>query len=821
MSDFAEVLKAVITPERTTAERLKSLAELHDFLRDEAAVHELCKAARVEESVDVRRAMLAAITQCDVTRLKDRAPFLDTLATFAAMDPEPDLRAHALGWIGEYSAHDPSVEALLVESLLNDLDPRVLTAALHGLKRCTRKSRPTIEKLAAAGRTLPKELRPAWLEVVGQIEKNDQQTVLVGLLHPWEPSRGDVLDRFAAFPTLAPAAVKAIVEYLRQEPSRALQAKAVGVLTGAAQTDPALFTIVLDVLSEVPDHGELLAAFKDRLASYPDLVEKLKALFGKTGSTSLKCGLFDLLGDAIGPDIAAAALKDPSPWVRYRAIDRCTALLPRHAELMLKALREAVAQEGVVELRERMMRAFMTAGKKDKATEAFLVEQAAREGDPALEHAIVAAVLDVPIDDSNRAALLRVYQRVLVEPHFDPNLRANVFHRLKAFAYRDEPELVACYRAMMERSTSIEEVDDLHEQLRKLEPDLAGLMPLLLKLFQRWAHHYARDPLHQWVKDFRDQAPHVPAAKAAIPWVVKLTGATWAMDAADASAQKANFLGAMREALSGSGGYRASQNLLEDGWKNRTLKKSDLIALFKLLLHMPGQDGLKQSVMKIMGEGKVVNAEIVDLCLDELEQKSDYEIYKFLSEHGPLDPTFKERLMARVSPAGYAEFCRVSEGAHDITEIKAGWNHWEYQGWRTMYREWKVGEVFMDQWWFDEFERILSSPAEKGYAPKTLQYWLLENLWRFSNKDWSRFCKLDPSEHAKVLRGAGRLMRAATGELRDRAIAIFKAYWRFFRERKGEPDADLRGMADEVSAELARLNQQFGGKKAREAEPLK
>ncbi len=819
----AEILKAALATERTTAERLTSLHELHEFLRDEEILQQLAKAAPAEESLDVRTAMLRALVDGDVTRLKDRAPFMEALSYFASMEPEAPLRLIALAWLGELAPSDPAVQTIFIETLLHDFDDGVRLQCIAGLKAVTRKERSTIDALAKVEAT--PTMRPALLELVGQLESADQQRLMAGMLHPWEPPavRAQILDRLGAMPSLSAEAGKILLDYIRQEQDRALRSKAVLTLAAASQADPALFAAALELLEQAPDHAELMTAFKNRLASFPDLVGKLAALFGKTGAMFLKIAILDLLGTEGGPGLALAAMQDKNPWVRYRGISLAGALMAQHPGEIQRALASAIPTESITSLREQMVRQFLAGGRKEKEVERFLVEQAERETEPSIEEALASAVMDIPIDDSNRAALLRVYRKVITEPFFDERVKSAAMGRLRAFAYRDEPELVECFKAILERTPDIETVDNLHELLRKLEPDIDGLAPMFLKLFYRFLDHYPRDPLHGWLKDFRQVAANSESIRAQIPYIVKLTGATWILDAADAAGQKSTFLPAMKEALSGKGGFRGADNLLSEAWEKRALKKSDLLWLFKRLLYTPQQDGMKQQVIKIMAEGKLVSPEIVDACLGFLARRNEYEVKKFLEENGQVEPTYLERVFKRFTQEAYTDWCRRSQGADDVKEIPRNWNNWEYQGWRLMHREWPIGELFFALSPWTQVEAILSTPPDPSIAPtKTLHYYVLETLWRLSGKDWTAFNALKPDDFTHFLVGAGRLMRASKGHLRDRAVAIYKHYWRFYNEKKGPITPELADFAAEASIELLKLNDQYGGKAdAKEAEPLK
>jgi DNA-binding NarL/FixJ family response regulator len=805
-----ELLFISLSPDRPVAARLEALHTLREHLRDEEVVHELARRARVEESVEVRRAMLGAIAECPITRLKDRGPWLEALVYFASMEPEADLRRAAIAALGP-TGHG---EEVIAETLVCDLDETVQVACLGALAQRPALSRAGVERLVAYAARAPVALRGRVVAMLMRLDRADQERGLLALLTPWEPEevRAAVLGALAALAALSPATAKALVAHARNETSRELRRRAVEILANAARAEPALFPIVLEYVERHPDHAELAEAFRNRLASVPGAAEALREALARARSPRLKIALLDLLGDAAGP-APLMALADPSPWVRDRAVALCAGLARRHPEETARALVEALERETDVVLREGMAGVLGAIGRLPREVEDRVVALASREQDPGVEQALARAALAVAIDDHNRDALVAVYRRVLLEPFFDDRLQRQVLERLKSVAYGSHPELAESLKALMERSGDIAVVDDLHDLLRTLEPDAGPLAGFLLKLFFRFAHHYARDPLHRWVKEFKELAAGDEAVAARIPYVATLTGATWILEGA---ATKSAFMDAMRAALEGKGGYRADMNLLDEAWKSRALRRADLVALFERLLETPGREGLMQRVMRIMAEGKLVTPAVIDRALAHLRRRKDYEIRRFLEECGPLEPSYRERVFGAFTQEAYDEWCRLDGEAKDGKAPPRTWNDWEYQGWRCAHPDWPVADLAVALGDWEELARRLEAPPAAGAHPRrTLQYLILERRWRYPGSEWTEFCHLPAAAHARFVLAAGRLARATAADpsmaaLRDRAVVMVRQEWRFFREKKGGVTPELEAVRGEANAELARLAARFG-----------
>ncbi len=804
MSDLVALLELALSSERSPADRLKSLRELAGLLHDEAAVFKLLDGARAEASTEVRRAMLEIAAGVDLTQLHDREKYLDAFAYFAGAEPESQLRLIAVARLAHLAAHDDTAQAILAETMAFDLAEDVQAAALAALARASRLLPATADLLAQFARRASIALRPVLLTAIDRLDRDAAQRTLASMLAPWDASPVSVLERLARFPSLLEDVSRTIAGYAQSETRNEPRTAAMNLLTAKKDTDPALFAAIFVLVEQFPDRGELLDVLRHKLDGHRELVPQLVALFQKARSTDLKLRILNVLADAELDDLWRAALRDSSPWVRHAAIDRCR----RHVQRFAKDFAAAIPQESVSSLREAMVRAFAGGGRLPEDVQVFLADCAAKETDPRVEEALAVALTNVPMSDANRAPILRVYRRVLVDPMVDEDVRAAVIQRVRSFAFRHEPELVECLKALLERETSIERVEEYHDQLRNLEPDLPGLVPTLLKLFYRFLHHYPRDPLHKWTQEFRTLAESMEDVRAQIGYIAKLTGATWMLDKADTQFRKANLFGAVLEAIR-AGAHHGPQRLLDEAWETRTLRKSDLVALFNRLISCPGQDAILQHVFKIMEKAKLVSPEILDRCfafLSEPSSISTYEVRKFLETMGKEELGYRERLVALFTQANFTHWCLTSGTPQDGKERAKNWHDWEWQSWHPMYPGWPVAELYFELNPRPEMRALLAAEPETGVpSTATIHYLLLHHWWR------------DELKEEEDYRAVGTLMRRTAGKkehaaVHDRALCVFTRRWNSYVEhtlRAKLPARDVAEMAAEAYVGLCKMHAKY------------
>jgi hypothetical protein len=149
------ILAALLSNERTSEERLKSLESLQDFLKDEPVALALGAAAREERDGRVRRAMVQALLAVDITRFVDKEVYLDHVFHFAETEPESELRRLAVQRLAGLVSADERIQDLLVETLVYELNEDIQSDCLQAIERCPSKSAATVESLIDFARYAP------------------------------------------------------------------------------------------------------------------------------------------------------------------------------------------------------------------------------------------------------------------------------------------------------------------------------------------------------------------------------------------------------------------------------------------------------------------------------------------------------------------------------------------------------------------------------------------------------------------------------------------------------------------------------------------
>src|SRR4051812_1944420 len=100
MTKNEEALNSVLAADRPTSQRIALLGTLADELRGENAVLALLAAAQNEKTLELRRALFEHASSSDITRISDRAAFINGMLHFAAIEEEASLRRTALTRLG-------------------------------------------------------------------------------------------------------------------------------------------------------------------------------------------------------------------------------------------------------------------------------------------------------------------------------------------------------------------------------------------------------------------------------------------------------------------------------------------------------------------------------------------------------------------------------------------------------------------------------------------------------------------------------------------------------------------------------------------------
>ena len=798
-----DALTSVLAADRPTPQRLQLLQTLRDELRGEKAVLALLSAAREEKTLDLRRAFLQHASACGITRITDRAAYIDAMLHFAAFDDERELRRIALSQLSGVLGHSPLVEDVLLETLVSELHLDTQRLALDALLSGKALRPENLQTLLDFIPRSPAALRASLIDLLVKFDADAVQRGLVAFLEPAESPeiRGRALSELAALPRLQHETLRALESLLLNEPSSALQEQVAAVLRDNKQINPELFKILFALFLKYPDRTGLLEGMRHRLASFPALLPAICETFRSIRSAQLRVRILRLLEKTPSVPLFISALSDTNPQVRSAALDCCAHHHAKSSDAIEAAVLAAAKVESVVALREACARVFVMRTRRAPEIDRGIVAWLDRETEPRVERVLAETLPAIPLSSENGRAILRAYGKILLDPATSSARRAEIVARLRDAAFADAPELAGCLRQLLERSSSIEEVDTLYARLRELQPDAGAHADLLLTLFFRFAADYPRAPLDGWLRDFQALAPVNERIRAQIPVIVRMTGASWLTGSAETAAQKSILLPALMEQIR-RGNWIESGRLLREAWENRTIRKSDMLAFFKKLLRMPGEDSLMLSCLVMMAKGGLATPEVFDLCFgyilensrngsytpllrdflqgknqDSTPMRSINEVRVGLEPARKQDPAYRERVFAAFTQRNLDRYWRGLPEELDFVPPPDNWNNWEYQLWPDKGNDWPIAQMFFALKPYDRIAALLKSHVSPTPPrSRSIQYLLLLHLWQ-ELADNLAAPVLDD-----ILRGVGELMRKTNGRpgfelLHDRAVLVFQKYW--------------------------------------------
>ena len=840
MTDAADdALKAVLAPNRSTPKRLDLLENLSEELRGERAVLALLEAARNEKTLELRRAFFEHAASSDITRITDRAAFIDGILYFATIEDEVSLRKTALSKLGQWSAQSPNIEDILLETILNDLDIDVQQVCVEGLTECARSKPETVQRLLEFVQQSPPSLRLALIELIDRFDVTAAQSGLILLLDPAESEeiRGEALSKLAELPQLNPHTLETLRIFVENATNPALQTQAIEILRDSKRIDPELFKTVFKLFAKFPSRADLLNSIKYRLASFPHLLSELTEMFREVRSAQVRVAILQTLEDVPAVPLFVWALRDMSFQVRREAVSCCHHHQAGNAAIIEQAVLDAARVETVVSVRGDMAAVFTGRVKRDPAINCGLLAWMESETEPRVERVLAKSLLAIPISKDNDRAMLLAYRKILTDPATESELRREIIGQLANFAFKDAPELVECITLLIQRSSSIDEIETLYARLRELQPDIHAHAEMILSLFLKFSGAFPREPLQQWLADLQALAPSHPAIREQIPYLVRLTGASWISSSADADSRKSMFLPAVLEQIR-RGNWIEAGRLLRESWESRTIRKSDMLLFFKKLLRMPGEESLMQSTLVMMAKGGLTTPDILDMAFAYLQEEPRNGTYtsmlaEFLQgknqdntprrsiDDAPMDleparkadPHYRARVFGEFNQHNHSRYFRLMPEEMAKPNRPKNWNEWEYEQWLERGAEsWQIARMFFALKPFDRISTMLASNVDPGVPwARTTHYTVLLHLWQ------NLYDGLPAPVLDDLLRGIGSLIRNTAGKrslalLRGRAVLVFQKYWtRQINSHTGgrSVSADLAVMAAEVYLALCEISSRF------------
>ncbi|WPQ64813.1 hypothetical protein SIO70_08020 [Chitinophaga sancti] len=826
MSEALALFDILISAERSEHERLEALDSLQPFLETDEAVEKLAAAAREENTLSVRARMLESLCAIPVTRLSQRESLIDILSWFACLEPERPLRLLAIETISQLAAHLDSVQEILADTLVNDLDPIIQQVCINGLLHTVNKSADTISTVSEFIALAPASVKPALLELIKQFPTDAAATLALQFLSPLEhrTTRLVAIGFLAGLTAPSATVIEHLAARFMSETDLYVRAAIIQLLSNLREIDTTLFSGIFSALQKAPDQPELLALIRDRLVAHPELQTELTQLFAQTPSAGLKIRVLALLEHAEIPDLLITALNEQNPYVREAAIPYLQKQFVQHQVKLEPALAVAIKQEPLLALRSAFINILLNTGRKSATTLQVVTGLAVTETDHYLKTQLINAVLEVPVTPANKEALLQLFREVLESNWYPDQTRNAVIERLKTFSYSDSPDLKRSLGLLLEQSKDIRELAATYTLLKTLEVDFSQIAPAITTSLYRHIAYYPQSPLDEWVQLLGKLAATDANVRAQLPHIVSLTKANWLLSDTDKSDQTGVFLPAFRQTMmkkNGMQSFMEAERMLQDAWQNRTIRKAEVIELYKLLLSMPKPGGILHQLLQIMQTGKLVTSELVQISLDYLQNASDkdaqYMVRKYLEGTGFIEPEYRAQLNRLFTPENYAQHIKFSMPTLHSKRRYATLNDWEYQGWAALYSQWPIAELLFALEPEDLITQVFTNIPDSNSPEATLPYVVLEHLFRQAGGKWARSIYSDPQKlQSFITLLYNNIQQLPEGNaLRDRMVYLFWKKWNDYA-RQGTPTQELTVAAANVYIEVCkvvkRLEPAFAGK---------
>lgn len=351
----------------------------------------------------------------------------------------------------------------------------------------------------------------------------------------------------------------------------------------------------------------------------------------------------------------------------------------------------------------------------------------------------------------------------------------------------------------------------------------------MINVLYRHIAFYPQAPLDEWVQTLGILSAQDATIRAELPYIVSLTKANWLLSETEKADQTGAFLPAFKETLLKKNGmqtFMEAERMLNEAWQNRTIKKTEVIALYKMLLSLPKTDGILQRLLNIMQTGKLVTPELVQISLDYLltsiDKDGTYMVRKYLESTGFMDLEYRDRVIALFTQDNFRRYMQHNLSTLHSKKRYSTINDWEYSGWYSAYNDWPIAELVFAMEPGQLITQLFSTSPSASDAPEaTLQYLVLEHLFRKASNTWAKTVYSNAETLQAFLRQLADNIRILpeTNGLRDRMVYLFWKKWNdYVRLMNGNPiPPELAHAAAEVYVAICKVQQRlepdFSGKK--------
>lgn len=798
----SELLLILLNEERNEQDRLESLLKLQDYLDQEDVITSLATLAKKEKSTEIRLALLTIIVKVEITNLKNKEGFLKILFHFSAMEKEEKLRLIAVNRLSDLAFQDNRIELLLAENLLHDTSEAVQVVCLSGLQKTGCKNGTTIDKLSLYAHKVTSYTAALFIELLEKLPLEQSERIIVSLLHPLNhvSLKALAIQKLRTYTSLQDATIQHVIAILLEDHSDDnLEQSILNLLGSRAMQDLSIVDTVIGNLQTDPESKDKLLWLLKRLSdASPNIVDKVKDLYKSTNSFSLKAAILRSLNETDALDMAEESLSDLSSYVRYQGLHYCAKNMGKDTQRIVQAMLRSIQNNADINLRRSIAIEISKVGYLDGVSQEMLLAYYSVEENPWVLEQLTKTLFLVPLRDDNKEVLLKAYIKTLHEAFFTEDLKNHVIDQLGGFQINNSsnahtPELVQCLVSLMLQEVNIGNVKKLYDQYNKLESKDDEHIELVLLLFERFVHFYPTEPLNAWANELKHKIAGNKLVGEKADFLAKITGDNTFLTKKGALHTASSLVESIIASIRKSE-YVIANGILQDAYRNRKIKKEEIVLLYKRLLQGFDKTGLIYNVLEILREQHLMTAEIVEISLDFINsypnQYLTADLQYLLGSMGKNMPDYAQHLESRMTPQNYASFSSRTYNFHNNYDLQ--WN----STWRNIYANWTIGKLWSDL--YPKISLLKFFNTQSGFGSmenQNLDYYILRELSRIPIKKEEIVGEQTISGEEVLLSIGNRMNQLrpndASGSLYDRMLYVFTSQWERFTSLKIQPSAEL------------------------------
>lgn len=799
-------LRLLLATTGEPAARLRALDAYSGDLRTPELQAFLCDYQPRDPSSLVRVRILRDLTTLKSEFLAHHPPYREICLRAIASEAEPAIRRMATEALCGLILTHPELARIAVDLARYELDAQVSHTAMSALVNVQDLDESIILDLAETVSEAPADLQLPLLMLLERVGKGPAlEKAALSLLSPpfAVATRHQAAMALVRIPILSTNSIALIAKALRHESSPIILELLLEKILGATKIPVELVQELLtSVLARGPTGETALSLFAFKLGSNPVLSENILDVLIGQQRASLKVKLLGLLRTSGLLEIWQVAFDDKSPIVRKWALENADVAIAKHGERFLNLLIESYQRESLPVLRHQVLNLMERHAHLLPLVSPEKTSLLFNETDPLRRRQIARLTLPLPLDRSrsDQRPIVLGWLQLLQDRLLEPKDRQFVIQKLEQLQFAPEPALESALKILLTQIRDFDELKDLFPRLKKLVQDPAFLLPQYLDLLERFIGYYPAEPLVDILRVLRDLKSRSTDLQKRIPHLARITGETWLLAEASEAEQKSTLFPSILGHINNAEWSHAA-DLLRDGFQNSTLRKSEVLKVYRLALAHPEMNELSQELFPMMIRANLITPEIVDISLHFLAQfarnsSTSYNIAKFLQELGPQVAGFEARYLEFLSADRYRRFAQQNDEPvrdDEVTRDPVEWS--DSRNWHISYPSWRLFDNLAPdsrhQWLRREVQAPVNQIHPIQWSTTLFALQNFRNVMDFGVDD---------------LLAVGRAFLQAKGqsELRlvaDRAACLFSEKWRNFEmtdEKRQSLPCPIREIATQI-----------------------